>query len=138
MRIANTRRASVGACLTFSLARPDARVWPPPGRRSWQFRVVWGLTLVSTAGIVLTGILDWNNGSLDFFLRLPVGSTLALGGLLFARSGMTTLGTHATLGLEGTLAAHGLRGGVVLKCRVALNERGYDATDAPGAHFFTA
>lgn len=98
---------ALGLCLTFSLVRPYARVWPPPERHSWQFRVVWGLTLISTAGIVLTGVLDWNSGPLGHWLRLPVGATLVLGGLLFALCGMTTLGRHATLGLEGTLLESG-------------------------------
>lgn len=98
---------ALGLCLAFSLVRPHARVWPPPARHSWQFRALWGLTVISTAGIVLTGILDWNTGPLGHRLRLPVGATLMLGGLLLAFRGMTTLGRHATLGLEGTLIESG-------------------------------
>lgn len=99
---------ALGFCLAFSLVRPQARVWPPADRHSWQFHVVWWLTAVSTAGIVLTGILDWNSGPLGHWLRLPVGAALLLGGLLLALAGITTLGGHATLGLEGRLIESGL------------------------------
>jgi len=97
----------LGVCLILSLLRPHARVWPPPGRRSWQFRAVWGLTLISAAGILLTGVLDWNSGLLGHWLRLPVGTIFVSGGLLFARWGMATVGVHATLGLEATFVASG-------------------------------
>lgn len=98
---------ALGLCLSFSLVRPHARVWPPPGRHSWQLHLVWWLTVVSTAGIVLSGILDWNSGPLGHWLRLPVGAALVLGGLLLALAGINTLGRHATLGLEGTLIETG-------------------------------
>lgn len=97
----------LGALLIVSWMSPSRRVWPPPGRDSWEFRVVWGLTLISTVGIFLTGVLDWNSGPLGHWLRLPAGALFMLGGLLYARWGMTTLGMHATLGLEGTLVEGG-------------------------------
>ncbi len=97
----------LAVCLIASLVRPQARVWPPPGRASWQFWLVWTLTAVAAVGIVWVGILDWNRFALGHWLRLPIGGGLVLGGLLFARWGMTTLGRHTTLGLEGVLVAEG-------------------------------
>lgn len=97
----------LAALLIVSLFSPKRRVWPPPGRDCWEFRAVWGLTLFSTAGVILTGILDWNSGPLGHWLRLPTGALLLLGGLLFASWGLTTLGRHASLGLEDTLVEAG-------------------------------
>ncbi|MCP5071382.1 MAG: hypothetical protein GY946_32880 [bacterium] len=93
--------------LIVSWVAPGRRVWPPPGRDTWQFRAIWGLTLISTVGVLLTGILDWNSGPFVHEIRLPVGLLMMLCGLLFARWGMTTLGRHATFGLEGTLVESG-------------------------------
>lgn len=97
----------LGACLIVSLVRPDARVWPPPDRDSWQYRVVWALTLISTAGVVLVGILDWNTTGLGQRLRLAIGAALAAGGLAFALWSVRTLGVHRSLGLKDTLVRAG-------------------------------
>ena len=97
----------LAVCLIASLVRPEARVWPPPGAASWQFWLVWTLTTVAAVGTVVVGILDWNRLALDHWLRLPIGGALVVGGLLFARWGMTTLGRRATLGIEGVLVAKG-------------------------------
>jgi protein-S-isoprenylcysteine O-methyltransferase Ste14 len=97
----------LGAVLVWSIARPEARIWPPPGRRSWQYRLVWGLIDVATVGIVIVGVLDWNTFVLDHWIRLPVGAVLALGGGAFALWGIRHLSWHASLGLEAELVRSG-------------------------------
>jgi protein-S-isoprenylcysteine O-methyltransferase Ste14 len=90
----------LGALLIVSWTDPSRRVWPPPGRDSWQYRLVWGLTDVAAVGIVAVGILDWNTFGLDHWLRLPFGGGLVLAGLALALWGVRTLGIHRTLGLR--------------------------------------
>lgn len=98
----------LGAGLVITLMSNGAvRVWPPPGRVSWQFWAVWTLTVVSSVGVLLVGILDWNTAVPGHGLRLVIGAALALGGLGFASWGIATLGRHATLGLQGTLIGSG-------------------------------
>lgn len=94
-------------CVLVSVLRPARRVWPPPGRDTWQFRLVWCLFAVATAGIVVVGVLDWNTFVLDPWLRIPVGAVLAAGGGLFALWGIRHLSWHASLGLEGELVRSG-------------------------------
>lgn len=97
----------LGSCLVVSILWPGRRIWPPPGRDSWQYRLVWTLTDVSAVGIVAVGLLDWNTFVLDHWLRLPVGGALALGGGAFALWGIRHLSWHASLGLEATLIRTG-------------------------------
>lgn len=100
----------LGATLVWSIARPEARVWPPPagdGRRSWQYWGVWILVDVATVGIVAVGVLDWNTWVLDPWLRWPAGAALALGGGAFALWGIRHLSWHASLGLEAELVRSG-------------------------------
>lgn len=89
---------------------PGARIWPPPGRGSWQLFLVWGLFGFGTiAGIVL-GILDWNSLGWPVILRLPIGSLLTLAGLGLAFTAIARLGVAQTSGLSGGLAIDGLYG----------------------------
>jgi protein-S-isoprenylcysteine O-methyltransferase Ste14 len=93
----------LGALLIVSWTDPSRRVWPPPGRHSWQYRVVWLLTDVAAVGILAVGILDWNTFAIDHWLRLPIGGGLALAGLGLALWGVRTLGIHRTSGLKEAL-----------------------------------
>ena len=99
--------AILGLALLVSIVWPEHRVSPPPGRRSWQYRLVWGLVDVATLGILVVGVLDWNRFVLDSPLRLPVGAALALGGGAFALWGIRHLSWHASLGLEHELVRSG-------------------------------
>jgi len=98
---------ALAALLVVSVWRPEARVWPPPRRCSWQFWTVWALTDLVTLGILVVGILDWNSLGLDLWLRASLGGVLAAAGGGFALWAIRTLSWHATLGLEVQLVDRG-------------------------------
>ncbi len=105
--VALTAELVLGAALLWSLARPAARIWPPPGRDSWQYRLVWALIDVATAGILVVGALDWNTFVLHHWVRIPLGAVLALGGGAFALWGIRHLTWHASLGLDAEFVRSG-------------------------------
>jgi len=47
----------LGGCVVVSLVRPTLRIWPPPGRDSWQYRLVWTLTGLCAVGLAAVGVL---------------------------------------------------------------------------------
>lgn len=97
----------LGVALLASILRPERRIWPPPGRHSWQYRAVWILIDTATLGILVVGVLDWNTFIFDHWLRLPIGAAVAFGGGGFALWGIRHLSWHASLGLEADLVRTG-------------------------------
>ena len=93
--------------LVLSILSPTKRIWPPPGRWSWQFWFTWSLTSVALAGGMILGFLDWNRWLFPHWVRLPVGGLLIAAGISFASWGLRTLGSHASLGLGGQLISSG-------------------------------
>lgn len=47
----------LGIALFASILRPERRIWPPPGRQSWQYWLIWILIDVATLGILVVGVL---------------------------------------------------------------------------------
>jgi len=95
------------ASLLLSIASPAKRVWPPPGRQSWQYRFTWGLTSLALGGALLLGLLDWNSFIVPRRFVSHSGSYSYAGGLSFAAWGLRTLGGRASLGLGGDLVLSG-------------------------------
>jgi protein-S-isoprenylcysteine O-methyltransferase Ste14 len=91
--------------LAVTLLRPGFRVWPPPGRRSWQYRLTWGLTAVVAVGTLATGWLDAGSAGWEHWSRYPVGVGLMLAG--FGLWGLLSLGGPRTAGLTGGLVTAG-------------------------------
>lgn len=91
----------------WSILRPRARLWPPPGRRSWQFVATWTLFAVGTGSLAWLGVADWNAAGVAARIRLPPGGLLLAGGLALALWGVASLGVGQALGLEGGLAVTG-------------------------------
>lgn len=97
----------LGAALIDSILWPQRRIWPPPGRASWQYWLVWILFDIATLGVCAVGALDWNSFVFDHWLRLPIGAVVALGGGAFALWGIRHLSWHASLGLDHELVRSG-------------------------------
>jgi len=86
----------LGASLVLTVVAPGHRVWPPPGRGSWQYVFVWCLTIAAVIGFVAVGVLDWNSFIFSSSIRLPVGISLVAAGLVLSVWAVGTLGIHET------------------------------------------
>lgn len=93
----------LGGSLILTLTWPEFRIWPPPGRESWEYHFTWALTILTMVGIVVVGLLDWGSIGLPVYLQVPVGVALIILGLGLVLWGVRTLSIHATLGLGGQL-----------------------------------
>lgn len=90
-----------------ALALPRRRIWPPPGRRSWQYLLTWiGWWAAIGLGAALL-LLDWNSWIFQSPLRFIVGVPLTLLGGLLAVWGMWTAGWTNTSGLRAGFVASG-------------------------------
>ncbi len=93
--------------IVITIIKPKYRLWPPPSKNSWQFWMVWILSIFSYLGILLLSILDWDNFIYSHWSRYPIGIIFLVVGLFIALWGMKTLSIHTTLGLKGTLIDKG-------------------------------
>lgn len=99
---------SILAMLTHSIIRPSERIWPPPAQQTWQYYLVWLLTLLSFGGLVTVGLLDWNSLDWPATLRWPSGLLMIIGGNLLAWAGVRQLSLKTTSGSKGPLVTDGL------------------------------
>lgn len=97
----------LGGSLVLTMVIPGFRVWPPPSRKSWQYRYAWGLTIASFLGIVVLGIVDWNSPVSTRWIQFAVGSIILVLGLAFAAWAIRVLSVTSTLGLRGKLIKRG-------------------------------
>lgn len=97
----------IGA-LFVSILTPGARVWPPPAQKSWQFVVVWSLTILAFGCFALLGILDWNSLAWPATLRWSLGPGLLVAGNALGWISVRQLGMRTTSGGTGKLVTSGL------------------------------
>ena len=93
--------------VVWSVVRPDRRVWPPPGRRSWQYLLTWigwGAAFALNACLL---VLDWNSWVFAGDLRFLLGIPLALLGGLLAISGIATIGWTNSTGVKDGFSPSG-------------------------------
>ena len=86
--------------IVWSVARPDRRIWPPPGRRSWQYALTWIGWCAAIALNACLLFLDWNTWILAGALRFLVGIPPALLGGLLAFWGIATIGWTNSTGVK--------------------------------------
>jgi protein-S-isoprenylcysteine O-methyltransferase Ste14 len=97
--------------LIATLFVPSLRVWPPPGRDTWQYRLTWTLFAVGFAGFLGVGGLDAGSLGLCSWIgeagTLIVGGALFMGGTAVASYAMGYIGLRGALGLEAELVTEG-------------------------------
>ena len=95
------------AGVVWSAAVPGRRIWPPPGRRSWQYVLTW-LGFYAVCGInVLLLLMYWNSWVFQSPLRFVVGIPLVLLGGMLAMWGVFRAGWTNSLGLRGGFVESG-------------------------------
>ena len=98
---------TVGIGLAISLFSRAKRIWPPPGKHSWQQYYILVPTFTAMASAVPLGIFDWNSFIVHHWSRFLVGGAAAVAGLSFALWGTRSMSVHTSLGLEGKLVTTG-------------------------------
>jgi len=91
----------------WSLLKPDRRIWPPPGRKSWQYRITWLCFILIFVMNAFLFIFDWDSWIFHGLRRLIVGIPAALLGTLLVTWGIVTLGSKNTSGLSDRFVAAG-------------------------------
>jgi protein-S-isoprenylcysteine O-methyltransferase Ste14 len=94
--------------LAISMVRPDFEFWPPPGNRSWQKKVFFGLFRVFCGATILVALFDWGSMGWDHWTRLVPGLPLLVLGAWITVRGYLYLGLDNTYGERGGLVTGGL------------------------------
>lgn len=85
--------------ILWSVGIPEKRIWPPPSKKSWQYRITWlFFYLVFVLNTILI-FVDWNSWIVDSPLRFILGIPLILIGSMLLLWGIRTLGTINTSGV---------------------------------------
>jgi len=91
----------------WSVAFPARRIWPPPGKNSWQYWLTWTVFYLVFGLNAALLILNWNSWVFKSDLRFIVGLPLTLLGALLVSWGIATLGVQNTSGLKAGFVATG-------------------------------
>ena len=82
------------------MVRPDRRIWPPPGCRSWHYILTWICFFAAVGLNAILLFLDWSSWVFSDDLRFLVGIPLALLGGLLAIWGGGTVGWKNSSGVR--------------------------------------
>ncbi len=93
--------------VVVSMFNHERRFWPPPSKNSFEFYIVWTLTIISVAGIISLAVLDWNNILLDNIYIRSLGIALIVFGNILALWGVKTLSVKASTGLKHKIVTEG-------------------------------
>lgn len=93
----------LGASLVFSIVYPQKRIWPPPGKWTWQFFYTWGITGCVAICYLILGISEFSG----FKTHSMIGGIILLAGEYLRFQSIHALGISTGLGLKGTLITKG-------------------------------
>ncbi|MYH49637.1 MAG: DUF1295 domain-containing protein [Gammaproteobacteria bacterium] len=93
--------------VVWSVVRPDRRIWPPPGRGSWQYALTWIGWSVALALNACLLFLDWNSWIFAGDVRFLLGIPLALLGGVLALWGIATIGWTNSTGVKDGFSPSG-------------------------------
>mgnify|MGYP006272071841 CR=1 FL=1 len=87
---------ALGGLLALALVKEGLVFWPAPGKKSWQFRVAFGLFRVFCGATIIFALTDWGSMGWEHWSRLAIGAPLMVGA--FA----ATIYGYFFLGLDNT------------------------------------
>jgi protein-S-isoprenylcysteine O-methyltransferase Ste14 len=93
--------------LIISIAFPQKRIWPPGRQHSWGQYTLPIFFIISGAGVILVGILDWGGFIFSVRVRTGIGFPLWLFGNILAIWAIAALGIAPTSGEESSLVYRG-------------------------------
>ncbi|MHA2208040.1 MAG: hypothetical protein ACXABV_02620 [Candidatus Thorarchaeota archaeon] len=64
--------------VAFSVGLPRYRIWPPPSKNSWQYWASWIFITISSVGVPVIGLLDWESLGPIHWARFVVAGILIL------------------------------------------------------------
>ncbi|MHA1138089.1 MAG: hypothetical protein ACTSSE_16540 [Candidatus Thorarchaeota archaeon] len=85
--------------LGVSIHFPRYRIWPPSSRTSWQYWASWIFITLSSVGVPLVGIFDWESLGPLHWIRFVIGGLLIPISAFLVFWGLRTLRLHQSLGL---------------------------------------
>lgn len=86
--------------IVWSVLFYEKRIWPPPGRKSWQYTLTWFLFYAAFGLNAVLMVLDWNNWVLGSAIRFLLGIPVLVVGVILFLWGFTTLGAKNTSGVQ--------------------------------------
>ena len=95
------------AAVVLSLVSPRRRIWPPPGKSTWQFHLTFWPVVVGVPAALALAWLDWNTFLWKDDERILAGGALIAFGLGIADWGVRTLGRPTSSGLGGPFQERG-------------------------------
>ena len=78
------------------------RVWPPPAKESWQYKIYWNLFYLATLLDIILIYLEYNSWVIPYKIRVFIGVPLIVIGLSIVSLAIYILGIKNTYGLKDT------------------------------------
>jgi protein-S-isoprenylcysteine O-methyltransferase Ste14 len=86
--------------VAYSIISAKNRIWPPPSKNSWQYKIYWNLFYLGVILDIILVILEYNTWIIADEFRYYVGLILIAIGTYIVCSAIYTLGLKNTYGLE--------------------------------------
>jgi len=85
----------------WSILFPSKRIWPPPSKQSWQYKIYWYLFYIGVVLDIVLVVQEFNIWIVPNEIRYLIGIPLILIGGFIVSYGIYTLGIKNTYGSIG-------------------------------------
>ena len=102
--------ALLAGMLGISLLLPERRIWPPPGKNSWQIYAVWSPIILAFIAVLILGVLDWNSLHTGDWVSYAAGGMFLAGGYAIYFWSRRCLGWKTMMGIKGRFITRGIYG----------------------------
>ena len=86
--------------ILWSIFFSSKRIWPPPSKQSWQYKIYWNLFYIGIILDIILIIQEFNIWVIHNEIRYFIGIPLILIGTFIVSFGVYILGIKNTYGLE--------------------------------------